>query len=161
MSELSRLVSKVCLWVSGTGLCLMTVIIMWQVFARYVLNASPSWSEQLALYLMVWTVLLAAAAGVREGFHIRITVFQDSLTKTPRRMIIALCHLITGAVGLFMVVTGIEIVGRTWGIDIPALAVPRGSALLPIPMAGVLITLFTIEHLVNMARGKEVDALWS
>ena len=68
----SRLASLACLWLAGIGLCMITLIILYQVFMRYVLSASPAWSEQLALYVLVWTVLVAAAAGVREQFHIRI-----------------------------------------------------------------------------------------
>ena len=51
--------------VAAVGLVLMTLIIGWQVFGRYVLNSSPSWSEQASLALMIWYVSLAAAAGVR------------------------------------------------------------------------------------------------
>ncbi|MEE4213051.1 MAG: TRAP transporter small permease subunit, partial [Parvularcula sp.] len=77
LSQASALLSRGLLFASGGGVVAITLIILWQVFARYVLNASPSWSEQLALYILVWAVLLAAAAGVREGFHIRITAAQD------------------------------------------------------------------------------------
>ena len=62
----------------------MTGIIGWQVFGRFVLNSSPSWSEQAALMLMIWYVFLAAAAGICEGFHIRITLFEDSLSAKDR-----------------------------------------------------------------------------
>ena len=47
---------------AGLGLVLMTVIVGWQVFGRYVLNSSPSWSEQAALTLMIWYVFLFLAA---------------------------------------------------------------------------------------------------
>ncbi|MGF1544426.1 MAG: TRAP transporter small permease [Parvularculaceae bacterium] len=160
MSELSRRVSLACLWLSGIGLCAMSAIILWQVFARYVLNASPAWSEQLALYLMVWTVLLASAAGVREQFHIRITLLQDRASPGVRRALLIATHLVVGAVGVFLLVAGIDIVGRTWAIAIPTLNLPRGSALIPIPLAGLLIAAFSLEHVSAILRGREVTPLW-
>jgi hypothetical protein len=51
----------------AAGLVLMTAIIGWQVFGRFVLGSSPSWAEQAALILMIWYVFFAAAAGVREA----------------------------------------------------------------------------------------------
>jgi len=41
---------------SAIGLILMTLIVGWQVFGRYVLNQSPDWSEQAALALMIWYI---------------------------------------------------------------------------------------------------------
>lgn len=79
MRDLSRILSQISLWFSAAGLLGMTGIIGWQVFARYVLNAAPAWTEQAALFLMLWFILFAAAAGVREGFHIKISLLQDSL----------------------------------------------------------------------------------
>jgi TRAP-type C4-dicarboxylate transport system permease small subunit len=68
----------------AAGLVLMTAIIGWQVFGRFVLGSSPAWAEQAALILMIWYVFFAAAAGVREGFHIRILALQSAMPATAR-----------------------------------------------------------------------------
>uniref|UniRef100_UPI0020916299 TRAP transporter small permease n=1 Tax=Acinetobacter baumannii TaxID=470 RepID=UPI0020916299 len=47
-------ISRLALWLSGIGLLVMTAMVAWQVFGRYVLNASPSWTEPAALLLMSW-----------------------------------------------------------------------------------------------------------
>ena len=52
--------------VASVGLVIMTLVITWQVFGRYVLNASPPWSESLALITMLYFVLLAAAVGAEQ-----------------------------------------------------------------------------------------------
>ncbi len=44
----------------------MTAIVAWQVFCRYVLNDSPSWTEPGAVILMSWFIFLGAAVGVRR-----------------------------------------------------------------------------------------------
>ena len=160
LAALSRIASRTCLWVSGLGLIVITCIILWQVFARYVLNASPSWSEQLALYILVWTILTAAAAGVREGFHIRITAAQDALGKTYRKVTLAFAHLITGAVGVYLIAYGVTLVSTFWPYAIPTLGLPRGSAFLPIPLAGALIVFFSIEHIFALTRNEKVAPEW-
>jgi TRAP-type C4-dicarboxylate transport system permease small subunit len=160
LARLSRLTSLALLWASGAGLVVITLIILWQVFARYVLNASPSWSEQLALYVLVWIVLLAAAAGVREGFHIRITAAQDALPGAARRIALIASHGVTGLIGAFLAAYGTMLVARLWGYDIPAIGLPRGSAFLPLPVAGALISLFSVEHIVAIRRGEKVPPAW-
>lgn len=160
----SRTSSKVSLftkWFAGIGLLLMTAIIGLQVFARYVLNDSPAWAEQAALLLMIWYVFIAAAAGVREGFHIRIAVFADNLPPKLRRAVNLIAHLMVVAFGVSMVVFGIELARETWLHVIPTLGISRGYAYLPIALSGVLITGFAIEQFIAELRSKEVEKLWN
>jgi TRAP-type C4-dicarboxylate transport system permease small subunit len=148
-------------WFACVGLMVMTAIIGWQVFARYVLNASPAWAEQAALLLMIWYVLFAAAAGVREGFHIRIGVFENALAPGARKIVRIAGHLLVGLFGVAMVVWGTELTVATWQHDIPTLGLPRGIAYAPMPLAGMLIVGFAIEHVLALWRGREVPGAWN
>lgn len=161
LSAASRLFSRAALIFSAAGLLGMTAIIGWQVFARYVLDAAPAWTEQAALYLMLWFILFAAAAGVREGFHIRLSLLQDLATARVAKAMRTVSGVIVCAFGAAMAWSGVELAIATWGHVIPALGLPRGSAYLPIAGAGALITLFSAEHILADWRGKRVDALWS
>lgn len=161
LSRLSAIASVLVKWFAGVGLILMTLIIAWQVFARYVLNASPAWGEQSALLLMIWYVMFAAAAGVREGFHIRITVFADNLPEKPKRVIRLFSHTVVGLFGLAMAWWGAELVRETWEHVIPTLGLSRGFAYVPIAAAGILIFGFALEHVIADVRAREVDKLWN
>lgn len=150
---------------AAIGLLLMTVIVGWQVFGRYVLNSSPSWSEQAALTLMIWYVSLAAAAGVREGFHIRIVALESAAGPRTRRAMRIASDLIVAGCGLAMLIWGGELTVRTWSHTIPSLGLPRGAAYLGLPIAGALIVLFSLERLLEEAKGQTVedeeDPRWS
>lgn len=161
IAALSRLASRAALAVSVTGLTLMTLIIGWQVFARYVLNASPNWSEQAALLLMLYFLLFAAAVGVREGFHIRITLFEDSLVPARRRWLRLANHFLVGVFGFAMAAGGTELIGITASHSISGLGISRAFAFVPMAGAGCLILFFSIEHIFAEARGKTVEPLWS
>lgn len=160
-ATLSEKVSLFAKWFAGAGLLLMTGIIAWQVFARYVLNASSSWAEQAALLLMIWYVMFAAAAGVREGFHIRIGIFVQKLPDRAQHVVRFIAHATTGLFGVAMAFWGIDLVRETWQHVIPTLGISRGFAYVPMPIAGVLIAAFALEHLVADLRGTEVKKLWS
>lgn len=137
------------------GLILMTAIVGWQVFGRYILNSSPAWAEQAALVLMIWYVFFAAAAGVREGFHIRILAMESLLSARGRHVMRFIAHLVVGLSGAAIAVWGGELVARTWSHVIPTLGLPRGVAYLPLPLSGVLIAFFTIELILEDAAGEE------
>jgi TRAP-type C4-dicarboxylate transport system permease small subunit len=158
---LSRQVTRASIGLSALGLTVMTLIIGWQVFARYVLNASPSWSEQATLLLMLYIVLLAAAVGVREGFHIRIEAFQEALPPRWKRAVRAICHVLVAGFGVAMAFGGAALVEATLSHVIPTLALSRAWAYLPMSISGVLIALFALEHLLTEAHGAEVAPLWN
>jgi TRAP-type C4-dicarboxylate transport system permease small subunit len=147
--------SALLLQVAAAGLIAMTAIIGWQVFGRYVLNSSPSWAEQAALVLMIWYVFLAAAAGVREGFHIRILAMEALLPPRGQQVMRFAAHVVVGLGGIALAIWGTELVARTWSHVIPTLGLPRGAAYLPVPLSGALMTLFTIELMLDDASGEE------
>ena len=161
VEEFSGKISLLSKWVASIGLLLMTVIIVVQVFSRYVLNDSPVWAEQAALLLMIWYVFIAAAAGVREGFHIRIAVIAESLPEVLQRWVRLLTHLLVLLFGIAMAVFGAQLAAATWEHVIPTLGLSRGLAYVPISVSGVLIVGFSAEQLVADLRSKEVRPLWN
>lgn len=153
LAILSQWASNLLIALAGLGLVAMTAIVSWQVFGRFILNSSPSWSEQAALTLMIWFVTLAAAVGVREGFHIRITAVEDALPLPARKSMRIVADLVVGAIGAAMLFWGGDLVARTWGHVIPSLGLSRGFAYLGLPLAGGLIILFTLERVLLELRG--------
>ncbi|MFC4292816.1 TRAP transporter small permease [Sphingorhabdus arenilitoris] len=135
--------------IGAAGLVLMTAIIGWQVFGRFILDSSPSWSEQASLLLMIWYALFAAAAGVREGFHIRIALLEDVSSAEAGRRIRLLIHALVALFGAVMLYYGVELAWLVRDHVIPSLGLSRGIAYIPLPVSGLLITIFAIAHLRN------------
>ncbi len=164
-SKLTRRAADALLAVAAAGLIVMTLIVGWQVFGRYVVGESPSWTEELSLTLMIWYVSLAAAAGVRDGFHIRIVAFENLFDGKVRRGIQSVADAIVALLGLAMLIWSGELVVRTWPHVIPSLGLPRGLAYLGMPVAGALIFLFSLERVAERLAGDEVrdekDPTWS
>lgn len=151
-STLARVTHKAAdalLIISAIALLMMTFIVGWQVFGRYVLGSSPSWAEQSALTLMIWFIFLGGAAGVREGFHIRIIAVENMVTKPKRKIMRQLSNAVVGLCGLAMLWWGGQLVMATWSHVIPSLGIPRGVAYLAIPIAGALIALFSLERILD------------
>lgn len=143
---INTVLSDLLIRIAAGGLILMTAIIGWQVFGRFVLDSSPSWTEQGALILMIWYILFAAAAGVREGFHIRIALLEGNFTLRNARRIRLAINLIVAGFGLVLLIYGVQLVWLVWDHVIPSLGLSRGVAYIPLPVSGFLILLFSLGH---------------
>ena len=149
---MKRIADLILLAAAG-GLVLMTVIVGWQVFGRFILDDSPSWTEQAALLLMVWYVMMAAAVGVREGFHIRIDLLEEALSERRARALRGFAHAVVLLCGVVFLVWGAQLSALVWDHRIPSLGLSRGVAYVPIALSGLLISLFAADHLRREWRG--------
>ena len=137
-----------CVVVAGVALVLISAVIPWAVFTRYVLNSAASWPEPLAVLLTIVVTFIGAAAGYRLNLHMSVSYFANKLPAGPRRLLEILVQLLMGAVAVFMIVWGESLVEVTWENsigDFPFLSV--GVTYLPIPVGGFCLLLFVIERL--------------
>jgi TRAP-type C4-dicarboxylate transport system permease small subunit len=120
-----------------------------QVLLRYAFNITLGWSEELSLCLFTWTVLLMAALGVRDGFHVRMSLLIQRLPPSPRLAAEQAIHFATAAVGCFLAWSGWRYFADTHGTTSAAIGYPiellHASAL----ACGVLIALFALEALIE------------
>lgn len=135
------------LLLSASGLMVMTVVIGWQVFARFLLNNSPAWSETFSLILMLYYIMLAAAVGVSEGFHLGIKIIVTQLSPTPQKWVMIAGDFLVAVFGLVMCVNSISLVQYTQSHIIPTINVSRAVAYWPFIISGVLMTLFSVERI--------------
>jgi TRAP-type C4-dicarboxylate transport system permease small subunit len=133
----------------------MTGIITWQIFDRYILNDSPNWSEKLSIFIMNWYVLLAVAVGVHESFHLGIDLVRNKMPATLKKFIDVSIYLLIGYFACSMFIYGIALMTQTWTHVIPSLGISTAWSYLPLPISGVLIVLFSIEHLLLIFTSKE------
>lgn len=161
LSFFSRVMSRVLLGLAALGMCVMTGIISWQVFARYVLQASPSWTEQASLLLMIWFIFFATAVGIREGFHIRITALKEAMPDRFHPAFDIGANIVTGLIGIIVLVGGFNLTGYTWTHAIPTLGISRGYAYIPLIFSGAMIVFYSLEHILALLRGREVKPVWN
>ncbi|MCA1444253.1 TRAP transporter small permease [Ensifer sp. IC4062] len=147
------------LWMASIGLVVMTVVVAWQVFCRYVLNDSPSWTEPGAVMLMSWFIFLGAAVGVRENYHLGFDVLLYVVPKGGKKWLRMISDLVALAFGIGMIWYGIQLVGLTWDTVLPSLGISGGWSYLPLVAGGVLISLFALERIVLRLAGEPIDDL--
>jgi TRAP-type C4-dicarboxylate transport system permease small subunit len=140
---------RLCVVVSGTALVLISTVIPWGVFTRYVLNSAASWPEPIAILLTIVLTFFGAAACYRAGTHMSVSVVVRAMSRPVRKVTEIFAEVLVALVSLFMAIWGTRLVGTTWHQSIaefPALSV--GVTYLPIPVGGTITLLFVVERLV-------------
>lgn len=120
------------------------ILVLLQVFFRYVLNESLFWAEEFVRGLMLWGVMLSSALVASGRAHIRIEVLELMLPPAGRRIVMMLIDILTVAFCLVLVWAGIELVDRTWFQRSPLLDVPKYSVYLAVPIGAAIEVIFMI-----------------
>ena len=141
------------LWLSGTGVVIMTVFIAAQVFWRYVLNDSLQWTEPAAVMIMGWFIFLGAAVGIREGYHLSFDVLLFFVPEIVRLWLFSISDIVVGAFGVGMVFYGSQLALKTAHNTLPSLGISGAFDFLPIVAGGVLLVLFNIERIARRLAG--------
>lgn len=146
--EIMEKIYLVCIVLSAAAVVVMTAIIPYGVFMRYLVHSPQSWPEPLAVLLMIVFTFIGGAGVYRAQVHIRINALLDIVSQEVRRKMLLVADALMVLACLFMVGYGAILVQTTWFQSIaefPALSV--GITYLPIPLSGFVTLLFVIEYL--------------
>ncbi|NBQ87993.1 MAG: TRAP transporter small permease [Betaproteobacteria bacterium] len=160
-TRLCAALSKVCLMAAVLLLLGVIVSVQWQVFGRYVMNDTPTWAEALAMLMVLFVTAFGLAVGVRDAGHIGLESMVALLPERWQRRIELLIHALVGLFGALMAHGGWTWASAKWGEKKPMLPVPDGIDYVPLVIAGVLIVLFSIEHIIANLQGKVVEPSWN
>ena len=136
-----------CICLAGVVMLVMTIIIPYGVFMRYVMNSPSSWPEPAGILLMVVFSFIGGAAAYRARAHIAVTMLLNVLNDANRKRMELAGEIAMAIVALFMIKWGILLVKTTWYNSIAEFPdLSAGLTYVPIPVAGVVMLLFVIER---------------
>jgi TRAP-type C4-dicarboxylate transport system permease small subunit len=153
--------SRLSLMLAVAGLIAVVLCVQYQVIGRYIFNDTPTWAEALSMLLVLFVTAFGLAVGVRDAGHIGLESMVALLPQVWRHRIELLIHALVGLFGALMVHGGWRWMAAKWGEKKPMLPVPDGIDYLPLVIAGVLIVLFSIEHIIALLRGEDVVPAWN
>ena len=159
-TTICRKLARTCMWLGIFGLVAVICAVSWQVFGRYVLNNTPTWAESLALLLVIYVTMLGVAVGVRDAGHIGL---ESMLVLAPdwlRLKMEYLIHFLVMLFGMAMAYNCGYLAISVWSYRLPTLWISEGWKYVPATVAGVLIVMFCIEHIIALAQGREVEPAW-
>jgi TRAP-type C4-dicarboxylate transport system permease small subunit len=148
---------------AGTSMLAIVVIMIVQVFARYVLNASLIWAEELCRYILVWQSFLLIGIAYLQGELIVLDVLSSRVSPAVRFLVRVLAALPVSYFLYLMVKHGLVYAGRHTAQNIPAIDFIWTSlfgrpANLPIFWVYVSVPVGCAILLVHIVAGIAVEA---
>lgn len=129
-------------------MAVMATLVFVNVIARYVLNFSIIWAEEVSQYLMIWIAYLGAGLALREGRHVALEMLHDRLSAPlSRRVRIAVGGILLVFLG-WVTILGFQFAIFVWNQETPVLNISLGIPSLAIPIG----TLLFAVHLVLIFR---------
>ena len=137
--------------IASVALASMVGVLAWQVIGRYVLNASPAWTEPVALTLMSISALFGAAIAVRAESHFSFPTLMESSPPVVRSILRFVSRLIAFAFGLALAAFGFVLMADGWATPMAGAPAPEGLSYAGIAFGGALIAIFALERLISGA----------
>jgi TRAP-type C4-dicarboxylate transport system permease small subunit len=151
--------ARLCMWLGVVGLMCLLAAVSWQVFGRYVLNNTPTWAESLSLLLVLYVTMFGVAVGVRNAGHIGLESLLVLAPDWLRIKMEYLIHVLVIVFGSAMAYSCASLAESVWDYRLPTLGISEGWKYIPAVICGSLIVLFSIEHIIALAQGREIEAI--
>lgn len=141
----SNLLEKVSLGLAGIIFMITVSNVIFSVFTRYVFRTSYIWTDELARYSLIYFVMFAANAALKNGDHMTIDIAHKYFPDFLNMIFKWLRRAISITVYLFLTVEGFKLAWNAWSTTTLGLNIPRAIPLLSIPI-GMLLML--IQYLL-------------
>jgi TRAP-type transport system small permease protein len=122
-----------------------------QVFNRFVLNISLSWSEEFQRFGQAWLVFVGVALAYSRGMHIGTRYFLNALPASVQKTVTIAIHATWCAVGIVFIVSGWRIVTVSANQESPGMGISMGYVYSVIVISGVYILLLGLSRLVRVS----------
>ena len=146
----ARRIERVSTWAAGLFLTLNVSVIVFAVVARYGFDVSPIWTEELARYALIWSVLLAGAAALRRGEHMQIRIVVDRLPPAIAAVVQTVRRLVVLGILIFMTAMGVYYAQKVSGMTTLAMNVSRS-----VPTASIAagMGLMLLQYVLTLMAG--------
>jgi len=145
--------------IMGIGIGLIMILVVIQVFFRYILEMPLIGPDALTRFTVIWVVLLGFAVLVRSNKHISVTYFRELLNDQIQKILRIIGHLIVASFSVIMLYYGFDLSLKAMIQITPETGIRMGYVDLAVPLAGLFGLMFTIENIVNEVKnqGTEVN----
>ncbi len=141
-------------WFTIALFAVLVLDVLWGVISRYVPGIRPSdWTEELAVYLLVWVSLYGAALTYRAYGHLGVDYFVAKLDPSAQKLVAVIVELaVLLFAGFALCFGGWRLVADTLAANqlTPVLQWKIGYLYSAVPLSGVFFVAFAIEHLIHL-----------
>jgi TRAP-type C4-dicarboxylate transport system permease small subunit len=130
-------------------LFILLVVVLWQVFSRYVLNDPSTITEELARVLLMWLGLFGSSYALMENAHLSLDLFSPQMQPSLKRELNYFVEVMMLVFALILLVGGLGICRNAFSLDqqVASLHISMGFVYLAVPINGFLMLLSSLDKL--------------
>ena len=136
-------------YLAGAILAFILMIGLLQVFNRYFLNISLSWSEELQIFGHVWIAFLGIAIAYRRDSHLYIETFRDKFPPRLRTAFNLMVELMWGSFSLALIILGWQVAQVAHMQESPGLEIPMSYPYYGLVIGGVYLLFVVIRRVAS------------
>jgi TRAP-type C4-dicarboxylate transport system permease small subunit len=152
MSRVFAAIDRGAEWLVASIFGVIVVIALIQVFNRFALNSSLSWSEEAQIFGHIWIVFLGIPIALQRGAHLYIETFCDMLPPRARYVFDLSVELLWAAFGVSLVVLGWMVARIAHMQDSPGLEVPMSWPYAGMVVGGAYLLLVSLRRIVGLRK---------
>ena len=145
-------------WVVLLLMTTICIVMLTQVFSRYLFNAPLTWPEELSRYLFIWVVFLGAAIAFRHKAHLGMDFITERLPLNLKGYTERIVELIILGFLILIIYIAPQVLSVTRFQTSPVLNLPMSYVYLAFPVAGGLMIIELIDRWFFSYRGSKVDS---
>lgn len=138
--------------VSGTFFAALVLVVLLQIFCRYLLNSPLTWADELARYLFVWVAFLGASTAVKRRSHTRFSVLLGRLPERGQKILVIAGNTSLLPFLAILIYQGSDLALRALEVRTPGLGIPFFFVTLSMPISGVLMMFRSLIVIVQDLR---------
>lgn len=153
-NPIDRVVFTALKYLCAAMLAALILIVFYIFIGRYVLHDSPMWGEPLSLLLLTWMSILGSALVLRTDEHLRVTMFDEKMTKSQLFLTDILSLVCVLAFSVFLIVYGVQLMKQARTNTIAGINVPYAWMYASLPVTGALYIMALISQWVRRLEQK-------
>ena len=142
-------VNKILDGVSVLCMVLILLLVIVQVAMRYLFNSPLTWSEELAVFVMIWLTFIGSLICMRDKEHIEVTILVDHLPRPLQRIVVAFSRLASVFFLLVVAYYGFELVVENMTVTSPANKISMGLVYTIIPLSSLGMVFYLVKAIAK------------
>ena len=149
MEKFNKYIDKIIFTLIAISFIILILSCVLQVFTRFILNNSLSWTEELSRYAFIWSNFLGAIFCTKKGTHAIVTIITDSLGKKKKIILNIAVNLIVAIINLIVIIYGFNVAYAVRTQLSPALRVSMSFVYGAAPFSALFILYYSLFNITK------------
>ncbi|MCI8763901.1 MAG: TRAP transporter small permease [Lachnospiraceae bacterium] len=155
---IKKVMTKLLAAIATILLSVMTLLVLYQVFTRYVLNSPAAFTEELVRYFLIWTGFVGAAYAFITREHMCLVLVRDSLKPESRRVLMTVIDVLILVFAIFVItIGGFKLAMSAQKVFSALLGIPRSLVYAMAPVSGLFIIVAQIINIYEDVTGITIE----